>query len=48
MNHGIRRSTGDVVAILNSDDVYHSNTIIKETVDIIKKNPKKQIFFGNL
>jgi glycosyltransferase involved in cell wall biosynthesis len=48
MNHGIRRSTGDVVAILNSDDVYHSNTIIKETVDIIKKNPKKQIFFGNV
>ena len=48
MNHGIKKASGDVIAILNSDDVYHSNKTISETINIIKNNPKKNIFFGDV
>ena len=32
MNKGIKKSTGDIIGILNSDDVYY-----KETLDIVNK-----------
>ena len=37
INFGIKKSTGDYIAILNSDDIYNSNTIIEKVVKIIKK-----------
>ena len=48
MNHGIKKATGDIITILNSDDIYHSNSIITEVTKIIKKNTKKNIFFGDV
>ena len=48
MNHGIKKATGDIITILNSDDIYHSNSIITEVIKIIKKNTKKNIFFGDV
>lgn len=48
MNIGINNSTGDIIQILNSDDILQSNTVIEETIKIIKKNPKKEIFFGDV
>jgi glycosyltransferase involved in cell wall biosynthesis len=37
INKGIRASKGDVVAILNSDDVFASNNVIEQLVDFFKK-----------
>lgn len=38
MNKGIAMATGDVIGILNSDDTFHSNTVIDEVVNYHKKN----------
>lgn len=38
MNKGIGMATGDVIGILNSDDTFHSNTVIEEVVNFHKKN----------
>ena len=42
MNKGIKKSTGDIIGILNSDDVYY-----KETLDIVNKyfNKYKKLDF---
>ena len=48
MNIGIKNSSGDFIAILNSDDIYQSESIIEEVVNIIKKNKNINIFLGNL
>lgn len=38
MNKGIAMATGDIVGILNSDDVFYSNTIIEEVANFHNKN----------
>ena len=48
MNICIKNSSGDFIAILNSDDIYQSESIIEEVVNIIKKNKNINIFLGNL
>ena len=48
MNEGIKRASGIFIMILNSDDILNSNTIIEETVKKIKKNPRHDVFLGNV
>jgi glycosyltransferase involved in cell wall biosynthesis len=38
MNKGIRLSTGDIVATLNSDDVYADETIVAQMVEFMRSN----------
>lgn len=38
MNKGIALATGDFIGILNSDDTFHSNTVIAEVVAFHQKN----------
>jgi glycosyltransferase len=38
INKGIAMATGDVVAILNSDDFYADNTIIRKVLEAFEKN----------
>jgi len=38
MNKGIAMATGDLIGILNSDDVFNSNTVIEEIVNFHKLN----------
>lgn len=38
MNKGIAMATGDLIGILNSDDTFHSKTVIEEVVNFHKKN----------
>ncbi len=38
MNKGIRMATGDVIGILNSDDFFTSDDVIKTVVDTFKNN----------
>ena len=48
MNIGINNASGEIIQILNSDDILQSNTVIEETIKKIKDNPKKDVFFGNV
>ena len=38
MNKGVALATGDFIGILNSDDTFHSNTVIAEVVAFHQKN----------
>lgn len=38
MNKGIAMATGDLIGILNSDDTFHSNTVIEDVVHFHKWN----------
>ncbi len=39
MNKGVALATGDFVGILNSDDLFINNNVIKELVEFLCKNP---------
>jgi len=47
MNKGIRAATGEVVALLHSDDMYSSNDVIKEAVEVFIKH-KVDSLYGDL
>jgi len=38
MNKGIDLATGDIVGILNSDDIFHTETVLEEVVNFHKNN----------
>ena len=44
INKGIKNSTGDVVGILNSDDTYIDENVIKKIVDAFEYNFSEIIF----
>lgn len=44
MNKAIDMASGDVVGILNSDDLYASNTIISEVVKVFEKEQVDSVF----
>ena len=48
INYAIKKSNGKFICILNSDDIFQSNTIVENLVKIISKNKKTNIFFGNV
>ena len=48
INYGIKKSSGDYIAILNSDDMYQSDNTISNVVKVIHKNINTKIFFGNI
>jgi glycosyltransferase len=47
MNKGIKLASGDIIGILNSDDIYSSENIISEVVSQFKKT-KCDVLFGNI
>lgn len=47
MNKGISMATGDVVGILNSDDVYYDNSILDRVISAFIENGCDSVF-GNL
>jgi glycosyltransferase involved in cell wall biosynthesis len=47
INKGIKASTGEVVGVLNADDVYASNEVVTEIVDMFKNNDP-DLLYGNL
>jgi len=39
MNKGIKLATGDLIGILNSDDIFHDNSVLKSVAKFHNKNP---------
>lgn len=48
MNKGINLATGEIIGILNSDDVFFSGTIISDIVNIFKDNTEIDAVYGNI
>jgi len=47
MNKGISLATGEIIGILNSDDLYYSENVISKVVDVFNKH-KVDCCWGNL
>ncbi len=48
INYGIKKSKGDYICVLNSDDLFHSNQSIEKISKIISKNKSSKILLGNV
>lgn len=48
MNKGIRIATGDVIGILNSDDLYQDLDVIKDVMEQFNNDPDLDILYGDL
>lgn len=48
MNKGINASTGDVIGILNSDDLYQDSAVIADVMEQFNNDPHLDILYGDL
>jgi glycosyltransferase involved in cell wall biosynthesis len=48
MNKGVLAATGDVIGILNSDDLYQDATVIESVMNQFIQNPTLDIVYGDL
>ena len=48
MNKGVLAATGDVIGILNSDDLYQDVTVIESVMNQFIQNPTLDIVYGDL
>lgn len=48
MNKGIHMATGDIIGILNSDDFFTNETILKQVADEFQKNEDIDAIYGDV
>ena len=48
MNKGVALATGEVIGILNSDDLYADNTVLEDVMRCFNEDKNLQILYGNL
>ena len=48
MNKGIKMATGDIIGLLNSDDLYYDNYSLQKVVTAFESNPDTDVVFGDL
>jgi glycosyltransferase involved in cell wall biosynthesis len=48
MNKGIKLATGDVIGILNSDDFYQNNDVVRDVVCQFDSFPSSDLVFGDV
>ncbi|PQA58309.1 glycosyltransferase family 2 protein [Siphonobacter curvatus] len=48
MNKGLQRATGDVIGILNSDDVYAHANVLSKVMNVFEEHPTIEAVYGNL
>lgn len=44
MNKGLSLATGDVIAMLNSDDFYYDNTVVQRVVDLFEEEGSDAVY----
>lgn len=47
MNKGVARATGDVIGILNADDLYHDTHVLRDVTDVFQQQDP-DICYGNI
>ena len=48
MNKGINLASGEIIVILNSDDVFYENNTLSSIVEIFIRNQNTELIYGNL
>ena len=48
MNKGLNLVTGDIVGILNSDDLYSSESVLHEVTEIFRERPEIDVVYGDI
>lgn len=48
MNKGIQAATGDVIGILNSDDLYQDSAVVNRVMQQFNNDPELDILYGDL
>lgn len=48
MNKGVKRATGDVIGILNSDDFYLGSQVLKEVAALFHHDPGLEVVLGGV
>lgn len=48
MNKGILLASGDIIGILNSDDIFYSENTLSEIASCFMENPEAKAVYGNL
>jgi glycosyltransferase involved in cell wall biosynthesis len=48
MNKGIENATGDIIGILNADDVFMDNTVLSNISRVFKEKPQIDATIGNI
>ena len=48
MNKGIRMASGDIIGILNSDDIYVDANVLSDVIQQFNSNKKLDILYGDL
>ncbi|MBC7893010.1 MAG: glycosyltransferase [Sphingobacteriaceae bacterium] len=48
MNKGLALASGEVIGLLNADDVYEHDCVLREVVETFQRCPEADVVFGNL
>lgn len=48
MNKGVNKATGDIIGILNSDDIFYDEYVLNNLCRVFINNPKVDIVYGNI
>jgi len=48
MNKGINLSNGEIIGLLNSDDVYYNEDVLKNVIHIFDTIPEVDVLYGDL
>lgn len=48
MNKGISRATGDIIGVLNSDDLLKDSTVLEDIAKAFEEHPEADAVYGNL
>lgn len=48
MNKGVKLATGDIIGILNSDDLYNDTNVIRDVVERFNEKPDLKLLYGDL
>lgn len=48
MNKGIKLATGEIIFILNSDDIFYNDSVVKNVLSIFENNSDLDLLYGNI